>query len=371
MKKELALGMMRLPTCQDKKIDFEKTRQLVDYFIEQGFRKFDTAEIYHDTCSEHAVRECIVKRHARDSFEIADKLSSWRIQENSSAEQFFQKQLQVTGLEYFDRYLVHSVEERLYPDIVDKRYFDFIFEKKARGLVREAGFSFHGQPELLDKILAEYPEVDFVQLQINYLDWDSEGIQSRLCYEVATRHGVPVIVMEPVKGGTLATLPPAAEKLLKSIHPDWSIPSWAIRFAASLDNVFMVLSGMSNLQQLADNTAYMQQFEKLNETELNAIRQVVKILNEGSAIPCTNCSYCTDGCPMNIPIPTYFSLYNADLHEMEQEKKDWTAQEAYYSNLTTEQSKVESCIACGRCEQVCPQHLPIIQLLKDVSKHFQ
>ena len=189
MKKELALGMMRLPITADKKIDYAETNRLVDYFLEQGFRKFDTAELYHDTQSETAIRECIVKRHNRDSFEIADKLTSWRITENSCAEEFFQKQLQVTGLEYFDRYLLHSVEEKIYPTAVDKRYFDFILEKKAKGFVREAGFSFHGKPELLDKVLTEYPEMEFVQLQINYYDWESESVQSGKCYETAVKYG--------------------------------------------------------------------------------------------------------------------------------------------------------------------------------------
>ena len=231
------------------------------------------------------------------------------------------------------------------------------------------GFSFHDDADFLEKVLTEHPEFEFVQLQINYLDWESAGIQSRRCYEVAKKHGLPVIVMEPVKGGTLAKLPLVAEKLLKDAHPDWSIASWAIRFAAGLDNVLTVLSGMSNTEQLNDNISYMQSFEPLTEGELSLLWQVVDILNATSSIPCTGCEYCLSGCPKNIPIPTYFSLYNADLQEIE--GKGWKPQEAYYDNLCTDHGKAGDCIACRKCEAVCPQHLPIVRYLKTVAKHFE
>ena len=280
MKKELALGMMRLPVGTDKEIDYARIDLLVDYFLEQGFRKFDTAEMYHDTQSEAAVRECIVKRHSRESFEIADKLSSWRIPEGSGAEQFFSRQLQVTGLEYFDRYLLHSMEEHLYPEAVEKRYFDFIFEKKAKGMIREAGFSFHGQPELLEKILTEYPEVDFVQLQINYIDWDNPAVRSRQCYEIARKYGKKILIMEPVKGGLLAELPEDAVRILKETSPDRSVASWAIRFAAGLDGVDTVLSGMSTMEQMQDNTALMKDFQALSDEELKTLGRLRAFLHQ-------------------------------------------------------------------------------------------
>lgn len=369
--KKLGFGLMRLPLLdqEDKgSIDLEQTKQMVDSFLSQGFTYFDTAWMYCKFQSERATKEALVKRHPRDSYTLATKLHVGYVKCAEDRDRIFDEQREKTGADYFDYYLLHAISRENYPKYQQYDCFTWLKEKKAAGLVRHIGFSYHDNAEFLDQLLTEHPEVEFVQLQINYLDWDSEGIQSRLCYEVATRHGVPVIVMEPVKGGTLASLPPAAEKLLKKLHPDWSIPSWAIRFAASLENVFMVLSGMSNTDQLDDNTGYMREFAPLNAEELEALQTVVSILNSKPAISCTGCAYCVDGCPMSIPIPTYFSLYNADLQE--QEGKDWRPQETYYSNLATDQGRIDSCIGCGHCEQVCPQHLPIIDLLKKVEKHF-
>ena len=362
MRKELALGMMRLPTGADKKIDYVQTDQLVDYFLEHGFRKFDTAELYHDTQSEIAVRECIVKRYPRESFEIADKLSSWRIPEDSTAEQFFNKQLQVTGLEYFDRYLVHSVEERLYQEIADKRYFDFVLEKKARGLVREAGFSFHGQPELLDKILAEYPEVDIVQLQINYIDWDNPAVRSRECYETARKYGKKILVMEPVKGGLLADMPTEGARMLKEAAPERSIASWAIRFAAGLDGVDTVLSGMSDMLQMQDNVAIMEKFEPLSEAELKTLDQLRAFLNKTPMVECTVCGYCLAGCPLELPIPGFIRLLNNGriFGALPQIKRNFKAHTVTHSP--------DECVNCGKCVKVCPQHLDIPHHLSALAK---
>ena len=235
--------------------------------------------------------------------------------------------------------------------------------------MRHIGFSFHDNAELLDRVLTEHPEVEFVQLQLNYLDWDSEGVQSRKCYETAVKHGKPVIVMEPVKGGTLAQVPEAVETMFRAHHPDLSVPSWAIRFAASLDNVMVVLSGMSTLAQVQDNMSYMAQLRPLDAAEQALVKKAVDIINGAITIPCTGCSYCTDGCPMHIAIPKYFSLYNADLQEIEE--KGWKPQGEYYDNLTKTFGKASDCIACGQCEGVCPQHLPIIEDLKRVAKHFE
>ena len=370
--KKLGFGLMRLPLTDPENkasIDLEQTKQMVDSFLEQGFTYFDTAWMYCKFESERATKEALVNRHDRNSYTLATKLHAGYLKCAEDRDRIFNEQRQKTGAEYFDYYLLHAISRELYPIYEQYDCFEWLKEKKKAGLVKHIGFSFHDTADVLEQILTEHPEMEFVQLQINYLDWESEGIQSRLCYETAVRHGVPVIVMEPVKGGTLASLPPAAEKLLKKLHPDWSIPSWAIRFAASLDNVFMVLSGMSNMDQLTDNTAYMQSFEKLTQEELDAIHRVVDILNSGSAIACTNCAYCVDGCPMSIPIPTYFSLYNTDLQEKWDE--GWTPQGTYYSNLATEQSRADSCIACGHCETVCPQHLPIMRYLKEVVEHFE
>ncbi len=370
--KKLGFGLMRLPLLGGEDpdcIDIEQTKEMVDQFLERGFTYFDTAWMYCKGKSEIATKEALVDRYPRDRFTLATKLHVGYVNCLEDRDRIFNEQLRKTGAGYFDYYLIHAVSRELYSKYEKYDCFGWLAEKKKAGLVKHIGFSFHDSADFLDQVLTEHPEMEFVQLQINYLDWDSEGIQSRLCYETAVRHGVPVIVMEPVKGGTLSTLPPKAERILKEIHPDWSIPSWAIRFAAGLDHVFMVLSGMSNVAQLDDNTGYMKDFQKLTDEEMDAIKKVVAILNAGSAIACTGCSYCTDGCPMNIPIPTYFSLYNADLQEAED--KDWKPQEAYYINLNTEEGRANSCIGCGQCEQVCPQHLPIIENLKKVVTYFE
>ena len=362
MKKELALGMMRLPVDADKKIDAKETMRLVDYFLESGFRRFDTAELYHDTQSEYAVREYVVKRYDRDAFEIADKLSSWRIPSGGSAEQFFQKQLQVTGLEYFDRYLFHSMEERLYPEAVEKRYFDFIFEKKAKGFVREAGFSFHGKPELLDKILTEYPEVDFVQLQINYIDWDNPSVRSGECYNIARKHGKKILIMEPVKGGLLANLTEKGANILKEVSPDASIASWAIRFAAGLEGVDTVLSGISTMEQMQDNVALMKDFHPLSDEELEALGRLRAFMNQNPRVECTGCGYCLSACPVGLPVPGFISLLNnvkifGDFPQIRNSYK-----------ICASQHGADECVNCGCCTSVCPQHLDIPYHLSCLAK---
>ena len=362
MKKELAFGMMRLPVGSDNKIDNVQTKRMVDHFLEHGFRRFDTAEIYHDTFSEVAVKECIVKRYPRNAFEIADKLSSWRIAEDSSAEKFFNKQLQVTGLEYFDRYLVHSVEEKLYPDIIEKRYFDFVLEKKAKGLIREAGFSFHGQPELLDKILAEYPEMDCVQLQINYIDWENPAVRSRECYETARKYGKKILVMEPVKGGLLAELPAAGAAILKAAAPDLSTASWAIRFVAGLDGVDTVLSGMSSMDQLQDNVAIMENFKPLNDEELETLGKLRAFLNRNPMVECTGCGYCLAECPLELPISSFIRLRN-NTGIFGAIPRITDAYKAHTAAHTPDE-----CVNCGSCTNVCPQHLDIPYHLSSLAK---
>lgn len=370
--KKLGFGLMRLPRLDpndEGSIDLEQTKQMVDTFLQRGFTYFDTAWMYCAFKSENAVKEALTSRHPRESYTLATKLHAAYIHSLDDRDAIFNTQREKTGVEYFDYYLLHDVGAEHYE--IYKKYdcFAWIAEKKRQGLIKHMGFSFHDTAEVLDKILTEHPEMEFVQLQINYLDWDSEGVQSRKCYEVATKHGKPVIVMEPVKGGTLAKLPAAAEALLRQADPGTSIPSWAVRFAASLPNVKMVLSGMSSTEQLLDNTGYMQDFAPLTQQEQAVIAQVVGIINASIAIPCTGCSYCTEGCPMHIAIPKYFSLYNAEIQELKE--KDFTSQGTYYGNLTQTFGKASDCIACGQCESVCPQHLPIIENLKRVAKQFE
>ena len=370
--KKLGFGLMRMPTLDPNdptRVDVEQVKKMVDLLMEKGFTYFDTAWMYNGFASECVAKEALVDRYPRDTFNLATKLHNGFFNSFEGRDEIFNEQLRKTGAGYFDYYLLHGIEAGSYPHYEKFDCFNWLLEKKRQGLVKHAGFSYHDNAALLDEILTKHPEMEFVQLQINYLDWESEWIHSKEVYEVACRHHVPVIVMEPVKGGTLASVPAEAEQLLKRHEPDLSVPSWAVRFAASLDNVMVVLSGMSSIEQMQDNLSYMEDFKPLTNDEIALTLRVAGIINSQIAVPCTGCSYCTEGCPMHIAIPKYFSLYNEDMRE-DMAHKGWTINFTNYEKLTEQFGRANECIACGQCENVCPQHLPIIEKLRDVSSHF-
>lgn len=371
---KLGFGMMRLPLLDPKQtgsIDNALVSAMADAFLARGFTYFDTAYGYHGGESERTAREAVVRRHGRDSFFLADKMPLFRFKPGDTAddqERLFREQLDKCGVDYFDNYLLHCVDTANYEIARRLDTFAFLSRMKEEGRIRHLGFSFHDKAEVLDRVLTEHPEAEFVQLQINYLDWEDERVQSRKCYETARRHGKPVIVMEPVKGGRLARLPREAAELLSRLHPDWSPAAWALRFAAGLEGVSMVLSGMSDMAQLEENTGVLAAPEEQTAEELEALRQAAEIISAAPAIACTACGYCAGGCPRQIPIPELFSLYNDDQPALRQGRP---ADRDRYRALTEGRGRASGCVRCRQCEQQCPQHLEITGWLEKVQGTYE
>lgn len=360
---KLGFGLMRLPE-NDGVIDMAQVCEMVDAYMKKGFNYFDTAYVYHGGKSETVVKEAITRRYPRESFYVATKLPAWEMSEPEDRDRIFEEQLSRCGVDYFDFYLLHSIEDGNNYDTYEKYdCFNWGVQKRTEGKIKHFGFSFHGTPELLEKVLDAHPEVEFVQIQLNYLDWNNQLVQSGKLYEILSRRQIPVIVMEPVKGGTLANLEPELLDMFKAARPDASAASWALRFAGSLDGVVTILSGMSTKEQMEDNLNTFENFEPLTEEEKKVISEVVKKRLDMPLISCTSCRYCCDGCPAKIKIPDVFRALNTvRLYPEDGRPK------MFYQGLTADSGKAGDCIACGQCEGVCPQHLPIIELMKEASE---
>ena len=363
VKKNFGFGCMRLPMNGDQ-VDIAETTRMVDEFLAQGFNYFDTAHGYIGGKSELALKECLTSRYPREAYSLTDKLTDSYFKTETDIRPFFESQLEACGVDYFDFYLMHAQNADNFKKFKACRAYETAFALKAEGRIRHVGLSFHDRAEVLDQILTEYPQIEVVQIQFNYLDYDDIAVQSRKCYEVCRKHGKPVLVMEPVKGGSLVNLPEEAKKVLDDLHGG-SPASYAIRFAAGFPGMMMVLSGMSNMEQMKDNLSYMRDFKPLNETELAAVNKVQEIFHKMNMIPCTACRYCVEGCPKQISIPDLFAIMN-----IKQLHHEWNADYYYEEVHTAPGRRASDCLKCGKCEKICPQHLPIRKLLEEVAKEF-
>ncbi len=364
IKKNFGFGCMRLPMI-DGEVDISQTCEMVDLFLENGFNYFDTAHGYLGGKSELVVRECLTSRYPRDRYILTNKLSGSYFQKPEDVRTVFEEQLAACGVDYFDFYLMHAQSADVFKHYKKNRAYETSLKLKEEGKIRHFGISFHDTADVLEQILTEYPQIEVVQIQFNYLDFDDPAVQSKAVYDVCRKHGKPVIVMEPVKGGNLVNLPEKAQAVLNDLHGG-SNASYAIRFAAGFEGMLMVLSGMSSLEQMTENVSFMKDFRPLNEAETEAVAKVREVFRSMNLIPCTACRYCTDGCPQHISIPDLFAVMNS-----KQIYHDWNADYYYHDVHTKEKGKASDCIGCGKCEKSCPQHLQIRELLKAVAKEFE
>ncbi len=363
VKKNFGFGCLRLP-MRDGEVDTAAFSRMVDAFLDAGFNYFDTARSYLDGKSETALKACLTSRHPRERYILTDKLTHGFFQTEADIRPLVESQLEACGVDYFDFYLMHAQNTQYFREFKACRAYETAFALKEEGKIRHVGISFHDRAEVLEQILNEYPQIEVVQIQFNYADYEDAAVESRKCYEVCVRHGKPVFVMEPVKGGVLANLPAEGKAILDALDGG-SPASYAIRFAASFPGIRMVLSGMSNMEQLTDNLSFMRDFQPLNEAEMEAIGKVRDVFRSLNLIGCTACRYCVTGCPQNILIPELFGAMNA-----KRAYNDWNSG-WYYTVHTQDNGKASDCVQCGNCEQTCPQHLPIRSLLKQVAETFE
>lgn len=370
-KVDFGYGCLRLPLKEENGesvMDFDKICACFDTYMASGFNYFDTAYIYMNYKSEDMVRRALVERYPRDSFRLSTKMPLRDFKDEADLEVIFDKQLKNCGVGFFDFYLLHDFGHMVAQKCYDAHIFDFLKRIKEDGRAKQTGVSFHDEPELLEEMVQRFGDTfDFLLLQVNYVDWENPIVQSRKCLEVAKKYNKPVVVMEPCKGGTLNKIPEEAEKLLKEYNPEASIASWAMRFAGSQDGVVRVLSGMNELFQVEDNVKTFKDFKPLNSEEYAILDKVVGIINSNTKIPCTGCSYCTHDCPMQIPIPKYFEVYN---NYMRHTGYKMNSSFIYYGQLTHVHTKPDECIKCGQCEEACPQHLPIRAYLEEIAATF-
>ena len=369
----LGFGFMRLPLLDEEDrtvIDLDMVNEMVDAYVDAGYDYFDTGYYYHGGKSEEAIRECVVKRYPRDEVKIVDKLPIFALKREEDMEKIFNKQLERCGVDYFDYYLLHNLGHFSYKGWNDIDSFAFLSKLKEEGKVRHIGFSFHDNAQLLDEVLTAHPEMEFVQLQINAMDWENDAIQSRENYEVCLKHGKKVIVMEPFKGGTIMNMPEEARAILKDCHGDESLAWWALKFFADLDDVCMILTGASNLEQMEENISIMNDFTPLNSVEKEKLDAAVEIINNSRFIECTECGYCLDDCPVAIPIPRYFGLYN----DVKQFGTTYFSTQGFiYKSYSQKEGvgKASDCTECEACVEKCPQHLDIPSLMGDVREMFE
>ncbi len=360
---------MRLPQKDDqdpKSVDQESFNEMVDYYMNKGFNYFDTSYAYHDGCSEEAIKKAVVERYPRDSYLIADKIPTWLLKEYDDNDKYVEIMLERLGIDYFDRLFIHNINESWNKQATDARSFDYIIKAKEDGKAKQIGFSFHGMPELLEQTLSEHAkDIDFVQLEINFLDWEDPVLRARECYEICSRYGLDVYVMEPIKGGALLSGSEEIRNDFKEFNPDKSMASFALRFCASLENVKVVLSGMHKMEDMIDNCNTFTNFEALNQEETEFLEREAEKFREAIEIPCSSCNYCVEHCPQKIAIPEYFNLYNNY-----KQSPDSNLPSFYYGTLSSQHGKASNCIECGVCVDYCTQKINIPEELKKVSNHF-